>query len=58
MAQANADIGCMSFFWRSVFLAAPRAGKTALLELGIEKIGAGDEIRTHDFHLGKVTLYP
>ncbi|SIS97661.1 hypothetical protein SAMN05421759_10895 [Roseivivax lentus] len=20
--------------------------------------GAGDEIRTHDIHLGKVTLYP
>ena len=22
------------------------------------KIGAGDEIRTHDIYLGKVTLYP
>jgi hypothetical protein len=24
----------------------------------IEKIGAGDEIRTHDPNLGKVMLYP
>jgi hypothetical protein len=24
----------------------------------IRKIGAGDEIRTHDFNLGKVALYP
>ena len=23
-----------------------------------EKVGAGDEIRTHDFNLGKVALYP
>jgi hypothetical protein len=23
-----------------------------------EKIGAGDEDRTHDIHLGKVALYP
>jgi hypothetical protein len=23
-----------------------------------EKTGAGDEIRTHDFNLGKVALYP
>ena len=23
-----------------------------------EKIGAGDEIRTHDINLGKVALYP
>jgi hypothetical protein len=23
-----------------------------------ENIGAGDEIRTHDIYLGKVTLYP
>ncbi len=25
--------------------------------LGKEKNGAGDEIRTHDIHLGKVALY-
>ncbi len=24
----------------------------------IERNGAGDEIRTHDFNLGKVALYP
>ena len=24
----------------------------------LKKIGAGDEIRTHDFNLGKVALYP
>jgi hypothetical protein len=24
----------------------------------IEENGAGDEIRTHDFNLGKVALYP
>ena len=27
-----------------------------LIEIGT--IGAGDEIRTHDIYLGKVTLYP
>ena len=26
--------------------------------LCLRKIGAGDEIRTHDIYLGKVTLYP
>ncbi len=25
---------------------------------GREDFGAGDEIRTHDIYLGKVTLYP
>jgi len=24
----------------------------------LRKNGAGDEIRTHDIHLGKVALYP
>jgi hypothetical protein len=45
----------------------PRQQKPALaLPLGpvptnynqTRKIGAGDEIRTHDFNLGKVALYP
>jgi hypothetical protein len=31
------------------------AGGTGISEA---KNGAGDEIRTHDIHLGKVTLYP
>jgi hypothetical protein len=33
--------------------------KTALAAVGSGgEIGAGDEIRTHDFNLGKVALYP
>ena len=27
-------------------------------KLSMECFGAGDEIRTHDIYLGKVTLYP
>tara|TARA_R110001606_G_scaffold339722_1_gene487834 strand:+ start:2434 stop:2760 length:327 start_codon:yes stop_codon:yes gene_type:complete len=33
------------------------AGHTMLIT-NLEENGAGDEIRTHDIHLGKVTLYP
>ena len=32
--------------------------KTWLAIYTCESFGAGDEIRTHDIHLGKVTLYP
>ena len=32
------------------------SGSVALQDL--EEFGAGDEIRTHDIYLGKVTLYP
>ena len=28
------------------------------IQLSARKNGAGDEIRTHDFNLGKVALYP
>ena len=28
------------------------------LQSSLAEVGAGDEIRTHDFNLGKVALYP
>ena len=47
---ANADLANAAQF---------RAVRTVqVFEDNTEKIGAGDEIRTHDPNLGKVMLYP
>ena len=35
----------------------PRSSGSVALQV-LEEFGAGDEIRTHDIYLGKVTLYP
>ena len=36
----------------------PNDKKAAAAQITITENGAGDEIRTHDFDLGKVALYP
>jgi hypothetical protein len=36
----------------------PREVQGIFLRNSKEIVGAGDEIRTHDFNLGKVALYP
>ncbi len=38
--------------------AAATQGRAKSYGFSERKIGAGDEIRTHDFNLGKVALYP
>jgi hypothetical protein len=40
--------------WRSNL---PETKKALRYRKAFEEIGAGDEIRTHDIHLGKVALY-
>ncbi len=65
MLRTNGTSGTdLAHIWthvRAVFRRSPRIGRTARLAKAVESmggLGAGDRIRTDDFNLGKVALYP
>ena len=57
ISPASISAGSLSLAdWATVHLHNPISAKGKPPEGGL-KIGAGDEARTHDIHLGKVVLY-